>query len=122
MSVKKFASIFDGLEEAFGTFEIQKQSASGKSTGQARIVREPRTLDNWKGHLSGKGASVGIIPINADNKCKWGCIDIDQYNLDHKNLIAKIRDLKLPLIVCRSKSGGAHVFIFCKEWMPAKEL
>ena len=72
MSVKKFASIFDGLEEAFGTFEIQKQNASGKSTGQARIVREPRTLDNWKGHLSGKGASVGIIPINADNKCKWG--------------------------------------------------
>ena len=48
MSVKKheligFASIFDGLKEAFGTFEIQKQNASGKNTGQARIVREERT-------------------------------------------------------------------------------
>ena len=127
MSVKKheligFASIFDGLKEAFGTFEIQKQNASGKNTGQARIVREERTEKHWKGHLTGKGDSVGIIPINSENKCKWGCIDIDQYNLDHKNLVAKIRDLKLPLIVCRSKSGGGHLFLFCKEWMPAKEL
>ena len=91
MSVKKheligFASIFDGLKEAFGTFEIQKQNASGKNTGQARIVREERTEKHWKGHLTGKGDSVGIIPINSENKCKWGCIDIDQYNLDHKTL------------------------------------
>ena len=26
---------------------------------------------------------------------------------------------KLPLIVCRSKSGGAHVFLFTKENIPA---
>lgn len=122
MSVKKFSTIFDGLEEAFGTYEIQKTNASGKSTGQARIVREERTSDHWKLHLSGKGASVGIIPINAENKCKWGCIDIDQYNLNHKELISKIRDLKLPLVVCRSKSGGGHVFVFCKDWMLAKDL
>ena len=63
MSVKKFATIFEGLDEAFGTYEVQKTSASGKSTGQARIVREERTSEHWKGHLSGKGASIGIIPI-----------------------------------------------------------
>ena len=28
-------------------------------------------------------------------------------------------DHKLPLIVCRSKSGGAHVFLFTKENIPA---
>ena len=122
MSVKKFATIFEGLDEAFGTYEVQKTSASGKSTGQARIVREERTSEHWKGHLSGKGASIGIIPINAENKCKWGCIDIDQYNLNHKELISKIRDLKLPLVICRSKSGGGHIFLFCKTWMLAKDL
>ena len=122
MSVKKFATIFEGLDEAFGTYEVQKTSASGKSTGQARIVREERTSEHWKGHLSGKGASIGIIPINSENKCKWGCVDIDQYNLNHKELISKIRDLKLPLVICRSKSGGGHIFLFCKTWMLAKDL
>ena len=31
----------------------------------------------------------------------------------------KVWNLKLPLIVCRSKSGGAHVFLFTKENIPA---
>ena len=122
MSVEKFASIFDGLEEAYGTFKIEKQQSNGKNTGKAALVRETRTTALWQGHLSGKGSGVGIIPINSENKCKWGCIDIDQYPLDHKNLMGKIRKLKLPLVVCRSKSGGAHCFIFSKDWIEAKEM
>ena len=31
----------------------------------------------------------------------------------------KVFGLKFPLIVCRSKSGGAHVFLFTKENIPA---
>ena len=31
----------------------------------------------------------------------------------------KVLGLNLPLIVCRSKSGGAHVFLFTKENIPA---
>lgn len=122
MSIEKFSSIFDGLKEAYGTFKVEKQQSNGKSTGKAALVREPRTAALWEGHLSGKGSGVGVIPINADNNCKWGCIDIDQYPLDHKNLIDKIRKLKLPLVVCRSKSGGAHCFIFCSDWIEAKEM
>jgi len=122
MSVKKFSAIFDGLEEAYGTYKVDKQQANGKNTGKAGIIREPRDSDLWEGHLSGKGRSVGIIPINADNNCKWGCIDVDQYPLDHKVLVEKIRKLKLPLVVCRSKSGGAHCFMFCKDWIDAKDM
>tara|TARA_A100001391_G_scaffold33113_3_gene17863 strand:- start:2879 stop:4417 length:1539 start_codon:yes stop_codon:yes gene_type:complete len=122
MSAKTFATIFRGLEEAFGTYEINSTKANGKQTGQAKIVRESRTEAHWEGHLSGKGASVGIIPINADNNCVWGCVDIDQYNFNHKELIDKIREKKLPLVVCRSKSGGAHVFLFANDWMPAKDM
>ena len=36
--------------------------------------------------------------------------------------MGKIRKLKLPLVVCRSKSGGAHCFIFSKDWIEAKEM
>jgi hypothetical protein len=122
MSVDRFMAIFDGLEEAYGYFKIEKREASGKNKGKAGIVREPRTKKLWEGHLSGKGIGMGIIPINADNMCKWGCVDIDQYPLDHKILLEKIRRLKLPLVVCRSKSGGAHCFLFSKDWVEAKDM
>jgi hypothetical protein len=119
---KSFSAIFDGLEDAFGTYKIEKTNSNGKMSGKAALLREPRTKDHWEGHLSGKGMSLGIIPINAENNCKWGCIDIDQYPLDHKHLVEKIRRMKLPLVVCRSKSGGAHCFLFTSEWIEAKEM
>ena len=30
--------------------------------------------------------------------------------------------MKLPLVVCRSKSGGAHLFLLTTEWISAKEM
>jgi len=122
MSVEKFSTIFNGLQLAYGTYRIDKKQANGKNTGKAAIMREPRTTALWEGHLSGKGRSVGIIPINEENMCVWGCIDVDQYPLDHKVLVEKIRKLQLPLVVCRSKSGGAHCFLFTTEWIEAKDM
>lgn len=116
----KFAAIFDGLKSAYGTFRIDSKKADGKNTGKASLLRNPRTTELWEGHLSGKGDSIGIIPINEDNQCVWGCIDIDQYPLDHKRLIEKIDQVGLPLVICRSKSGGAHCFLFAKKWISAK--
>ena len=69
MSVEKFSAIFDGLQEAYGTYKVETKQSNGKNTGKAAIVREPRTKKLWEGHLSGIGSSVGIIPINAENKC-----------------------------------------------------
>ena len=105
---------------------VHTKSTSNRQTakiqGKATVVREERTTELWEGHLSGKGQSVGIIPINEENKVKWGCIDVDQYPLDHKKIIERVRKIKLPLIVCRSKSGGAHLFIFVDDWVPAREM
>ena len=64
--------------------------------------------------------SLGIIPITDDNTCQWGCIDIDDYPLDHKKIIDKIREEEFPLVVCRSKSGGAHIFCFTKSFISAR--
>ena len=90
-----------------------------KIKGKSFVKREPVTDDLWQKHLDGKD-SLGVIPINDDNKCKWGCIDIDSYaGFDHKKLINKIKQFNLPLIVCRSKSGGAHVFLFTKDYVSA---
>jgi len=36
--------------------------------------------------------------------------------------VDKLEKLKVPCIVCRSKSGGAHIFFFFKEWMDAADF
>jgi len=120
--ITRFKAIFSGLDIAYGTYKIKAERGDGKQAGQATVVRKPPTDDLWVKHLEGVEPSLGIIPIRADNTCIWGCIDIDQYPLDHKGLVAKVQQLKLPLIICRSKSGGAHVFLFTRTPVPARQF
>ena len=115
----KFKSIFLGLDIAYGQYQPGERGENGKQKGKAFICRGDVRDSLWSDHLEGKGPALGIIPITQNNDCRWGCIDIDEYNFDHLSLIQSIRKLNLPLIVCRSKSGGAHVFLFTKENIPA---
>jgi len=120
--ITRFKAIFSGLDIAYGTYKIEGSRGDGKQAGKAVVVRKPPTDDLWEKHLTGVEPSLGIIPIRADNSCIWGCIDIDQYPLDHAGLVKKIKSLELPLVVCRSKSGGAHVFLFTKEPIAAARM
>ena len=116
----KFKNIFEGLTIAYGQYQKGDVAANGnKQKGKAFIVRKNVSDDLWEKHLQGEGPALGIIPITEDNTCRWGCIDIDEYNFDHSKLVQSIRTFNFPLIVCRSKSGGAHVFLFTKENIPA---
>lgn len=118
--LERFKEVFAGLSKAYGeTIKTNNVREDGKKETKNFIRRLPVTHDHWKNHLEGTGNILGIIPIRDNNSCKWGCIDIDDYSLDHKQFIKKVRDLKLPLIVCRSKSGGAHVFIFIDDFVEA---
>ena len=121
--VDRFKKIFKGLERAHGCTKVSDPVADGvKLKGQSFVVRRPVTDELWEDHLKGT-QSLGIIPINEDNQCVWGCVDIDSYaGFDHKKLIDKIQLFKLPLIVCRSKSGGAHVFLFSEEPVAAESM
>jgi hypothetical protein len=120
--LEKFRAIFSGLDIAYGTYVIKSERGDGKQAGKATVVRKPPTEDLWIKHLDGVEPSLGIIPIRSDNSCIWGCIDIDQYPIDHKGLVQRISSLGLPLVVCRSKSGGAHVFLFVREPIPAADM
>ena len=115
MDATRFAVIFDGLKSAYGVYSVDRKKANGKSVGKAMLIREERTTRLWEKHLAGGGDALAIIPINEDNKVKWGCLDVDEYPLDHKLLVEKIRRLKIPMVVCRSKSGGAHCYVFVSE-------
>lgn len=119
--VSKFRSLFQGMEEAYGYYNVTPGRPGEKLLGERDTKRAPVTTALWEMHLKGE-QGLGIIPIMKDNHCWWGCIDIDKYDTDHKLVVKKIQQNKLPLVVCRSKSGGAHVFIFFKEPVPAKEV
>ena len=119
----EFKNIFKGLERAHGCTKVGPSNNNGeKVKGQSFVVRQPVTDDLWTKHLNGT-QSLGIIPINEDNQCIWGCVDIDSYaGFDHKKLINKIKQFNLPLVVCRSKSGGAHVFLFSQKPVSAERM
>ena len=87
--VKKFKSIFYGLDRAYGQYKSDGQSVNGKAGGQAYILKKPVTDRLWIDHIEGKDPSLGIKPIRDDSTCIWGCIDIDTYPLDHKKIIRK---------------------------------
>jgi hypothetical protein len=92
--ITRFKAIFSGLDIAYGTYRIKSERGDGKQAGQATVVRKPPTDDLWVQHFEGIDPSLGIIPIRADNTCIWGCIDIDQYPLDHKGLVEKDSSIK----------------------------
>ena len=118
--LERFKEIFAGLQTAYGQTKITDElSENGKHEAKSFTKKENVTDLLWNKHLKGEEPALGIVPIREDNKCKWGCIDIDTYPFDHKGFIKKIRDKGFPLILFRSKSGGAHVFLFTKEFVPA---
>lgn len=120
----KMMTLFAGFDRAYGTYASEERNPAkgGKLEirKSAKTVREPVTLELWNEHLSGK-KPLGIIPIDAKNRVKWGAIDIDVYDVDHAAIVDKIERRRLPLVVGRTKSGGAHLFAFFKEWVSAGE-
>ena len=118
---EELLNAFEGFSGAHGQTEVSNQRMNGKQKAKSFIVRQPLTLELMQGHIDGvKG--VGAIPINEKNQCKFGALDIDEYPLDHKQLVDKLNQFKIPCIVCRSKRGGAHIFFFSTEWMEAADF
>lgn len=138
---KQFMERFSGLERAHGQYTVTGLSAEGdkgKMTGsRGTHPDEPVTLELWEGHLAGR-MGLGIIPIRDDATVRFAAADIDEYKvkciecngakdgceacehrgwnyLDLVALQAKIVKLDLPLLVTRTKSGGAHLYIFFRE-------
>jgi hypothetical protein len=122
VSLEFFSDLFGGLDSAYGTYELNGAHRSdGKAEGKALTKKGSVTSELFEKHLKGE-VSIGIVPIMKDNKCKWGCIDVDKYSMDIKSTIKKIRELKLPLFPYRSKSGGLHLFLHIDGVVTASEM
>jgi hypothetical protein len=115
-----FMRLFTGFGEAYGIYNLTGEvTDSGKQKGRAASKKGLVTTDLWELHLKGE-QGLGIIPINNDSKVRFGAIDIDEYPLDHVSLNKNLVDHGIPLVQTRTKSGGAHLWLFLDDWTEAK--
>jgi len=123
-TAERMFRLFMGHTGGHGTYS-QEEKTPGKAKSvikkSARTLRDPPTPLLWQKHLDGS-RPLGIVPVNGDGMCFWGVIDVDKYDLDHTAIVKQLAKLSLPLVVCRSKSGGAHVFMFLREPVSAEQL
>jgi hypothetical protein len=122
--MQRLAALFEGNDTHYGTHGTPVRDPTGESLKwvikpSARTLKGATTEKHWEQHVAGK-KPLGIVPIRTDNSTVWGSIDYDVYGQDLTDLIKKVEALKLPLVPCRSKSGGLHLFFFCAEVTPAK--
>jgi len=115
----RFYTLFKGNERSFG--QCQKSGTKYRQWTEKRCV----TPIEFGEHLNGS-VGVGIVPIKDDGTVWFGTIDIDAHgdveDIDLRDLVKTIDELNLPLIVCRSKSGGAHCYAFTSEPVEASQM
>jgi hypothetical protein len=116
--VQDFANLFSGNLRSFGQWN---PASGGMSTEKSEV-----TLGHYADHLDGR-MGLGIVPITDGGTVLFGCIDVDNHgkgsdgsDVDLPALVKKIEHYRLPLVATRSKSGGAHLYLFGEEYLPAK--
>lgn len=114
-TVERFRDLFRGGEQGYGQYLLLPD---GKKKVDTKTGATPPAL--WASHLAGDGPFLGQIPIDENDYCHWGAIDIDDDDINHTELAASVEKLRLPLVVCRSKSGGAHCYLFLVDTAPAE--
>lgn len=104
--LQSFMGLFKGSQLAHGVWQ--------KENGHMSTVLSPPTDEDYRKHLIGE-LGLGIVPVDENGKCWFGAIDVDIDTIDHGDLYNRIHTRNIPLSVCRSKSGGAHLYVFFKE-------
>ena len=105
----------------------------------------PPSRELFKGHLFSSGYHMGVTLVDEEGMTSVGILDYDyddkpdwnknsnqedskvgsNYSwgkIDLISLEADIRKKGLPLVVCRSKNGGAHAILFTKEPVQASKM
>lgn len=116
--VEDFAALFAGNLRSFGQWN--------PANGQMVTEKDEVQLQHYKDHLEGR-MGLGVVPITDGGTVMFGCIDVDNHgkgsdgtDVDLTALAEKIEHYRLPLVPTRSKSGGAHLYLFGAEYLPAK--
>lgn len=105
-------SLFASNPRSYGQWnpDTTKSSTVKEKAADAKIMAR---------HLAGK-MGLGLVPILDDARTMWGALDIDNHkdkskDIDISAIERVVVEHGLPMVPCRSKSGGVHLFIFFSE-------
>lgn len=115
--LQRFVALFTGLDRAYGTYVTQPDNAATpgeKVEGTAETHHNQVSLDLYEQHLAGE-SPIGIIPITDEGNVHFAAIDIDDYSVDHITVFQRLAAQEIPLVPCRSKSGGLHIYAFNRK-------
>ena len=120
--IEKLMTLFKGSTRAHGVYteQIDKDPFKQKVKGKAMTIPSAPTIKKWTQHYNGE-LGLGVVPINENNQCYWGALDIDG-EVDHVSLQTNIQKLNLPLVCCYSKSKSAHCFLFLNTPIEARTM
>ncbi len=108
--IRLFAKLFRGNKRSYGQFSPEDH--------KMWVDKGPYDRYHIAKHLQGE-VGLGIVPVMDDGNCLWAAIDIDAHDegkeINLLELERRIKEQDLPLTVCRSKSAGAHCYIFFVE-------
>lgn len=109
----RFAALFKGNKRSFGRWDPGKPKAK-----QSFTEKGEHGVKQFTEHLLG-GIGLGVVPIRDDGSTWWGAIDIDNHgeerDIDIRAIERRVSELGFPLVACRSKSGGVHLYVFFAE-------
>jgi hypothetical protein len=115
---EKFFNIFSFNPTGHGTTKIlpNQFTPKGKQKSDSWWVHQPTTNKLWESHLNGD-YSIGQVPVNYEGMIQWAAFDVDIYKnqLPFEETLTLIETMAWPFILIRSKSGGAHAYVFFTE-------
>lgn len=121
--ILRLQSLFRGNPRVIGqaSADLRPDENDPTKLNQSRrgFAPGPATDIHWKHHLDGTN-SLGLVPINDYQEVKFMAIDVDLdimegLRITLHSLCAQIEANGMPFIVCRSKSGAAHLYCFFKD-------
>jgi hypothetical protein len=102
-----------------GIYRINKKEGL-KVKGQALTEKRKFTDKDFADHEQGK-IGLGLSPLLSDNTVMWAAIDIDIYkDFSVENFSKKYKSL--PVLCCKTKSGGLHIYLFFTKRQKAKSV
>lgn len=122
---EKFFDIFSFNPTGHGTTKIipNQFTPKGKQKSNSWWVHQATDKALWERHLNGE-YSIGQVPINYEGMVQWAAFDVDIYKnqLDTAEILSIIETMDWPFILIRSKSGGAHAYVFFSRPTPAAQV
>ncbi len=121
----RFNDLFVCNPEVHGQTALtgKTRDRDGKADSKSFLVKAPLTTDTWEQHLKGDKI-IGCTPLVNEDRVRWGVLDVDVYQESNtiEDILKSVKEHNLPFVVCRSKSGGAHVYLFFSEEVSAANV